>query len=243
VADVVGPGDAGVGLAGEGLALRGGLRGPGPGEAGGGEGAEVAAAAADGLDDHEVLGALAGDGVDLDGLEEVVGRVAHDGGGGGAEAAGELLDGHAGPVDLAVVAGEEEVHGGVVADDRLVDAARAGARDLAGEQGLRGAPAVGVGRVRRRAVREGRRPPLVREHPDALGREVEERRRHGGRAHPLLRRRRHLGPVGEQAEHHGPPVRARVVVGRVHEVLPVVDDIGEVLEGRPAGLGRRQRAR
>src|SRR5689334_1220811 len=43
VADVVGPGGAAVGLAGEGVAFGGGLRRPGTVQAGGGEGAEVAA--------------------------------------------------------------------------------------------------------------------------------------------------------------------------------------------------------
>src|SRR6185295_16490913 len=64
VADVVGPGGAAVGFAGEGVALGGGLWGPGAAQAGGGEGAEVAALAADRFDDHQVL-VLALDLVDL----------------------------------------------------------------------------------------------------------------------------------------------------------------------------------
>src|SRR5690242_15314161 len=46
VADVVGPGGSAVGLAGEGVALAGGLGGPRTVEACGGEGAEVAAVGA-----------------------------------------------------------------------------------------------------------------------------------------------------------------------------------------------------
>jgi hypothetical protein len=59
---------------------------------------------------------LACDLVDLDGFEEVVGGVLHDDGGLRAEAAGEVSDGHAGAVDAAVVAGEEQVHVLAVAD-------------------------------------------------------------------------------------------------------------------------------
>src|ERR1051325_6991104 len=51
VADVVGPGGAAVGLAGEGVALGGGLRCPRTAQAAGGEGAEVASVAAHRLDE------------------------------------------------------------------------------------------------------------------------------------------------------------------------------------------------
>ena len=122
VGDIVGPGSPAVGLAGEGRRLSRSVGGPRATEAGGREGAEVAAVGADTFDDHEV-GVLALDGVDLDGFEEVVGGVAQDDGGRSAEAAGEVTDGHAGAVDLAVVAGEEEVHVCAVADDGLVDGA------------------------------------------------------------------------------------------------------------------------
>ena len=81
VGDVVCPGGAAVLLAGEGVGLAGRVGGPSAAKAGGSEGAEVATAAALGLDNHEVL--LVGsslDGVDLDGLEEVLRSVAHDDG-------------------------------------------------------------------------------------------------------------------------------------------------------------------
>ncbi|KAK8032274.1 hypothetical protein PG990_002008 [Apiospora arundinis] len=133
VADVVGPRGAAVRLAGEGVALAPGLDRPGAAQVARGEGAEEAALRPDGLDDHEV--ALARHAVDLHGLEQVVLGVAEDGLVLGAEAAGEVADGHAGAVDLAVVAAEEEVHVLVVADDGLVDGARVGL-DLALEQGL-----------------------------------------------------------------------------------------------------------
>src|SRR5689334_5358246 len=55
VADVVGPGGAAVRLAGEGVALGGGLRRPRTPEAGCGERAEVSPVGTDRLDDHEVL--------------------------------------------------------------------------------------------------------------------------------------------------------------------------------------------
>src|SRR6186713_3359417 len=69
VADVVGPGGTAVGLAGEGVALGGRLRGPRTVEAAGRERAEVAPVAPHRLDDHEVL-VLTLDLVDLDGLEQ-----------------------------------------------------------------------------------------------------------------------------------------------------------------------------
>src|SRR5207248_1544979 len=101
VADVVGPGGAAVGLAGEGVALAGGVRGPRAGQAAGGEGAEVASLGPLGLDDHQVL-ALSGDLVDLDRLEQVGRRVAHDRRVVRAEAAGEVPDRHGSPIDVAV---------------------------------------------------------------------------------------------------------------------------------------------
>jgi hypothetical protein len=151
VGDVVGPAGARVCLAGEGGALSSSLRGPGTAEGGGGEGTEEAAVGTLGLDDHEVL-VLALEGVDLDSLEEVVGGVAHDDGGGRAEAAGEVADGHAGAVDLAVVAGEEQVHVLAVTDDGLVNSTSAGTRDGTSEQRLSSRPAVSVAGVLRSAV-------------------------------------------------------------------------------------------
>jgi len=231
-----------VGLAGKGAALSGGLGRPRARERGGREGTEVAAVGADGLDQHEVL-VLALEGVDLDGLEEVVGRGAHDDGRGAAKAAGEVADGHAGAVDLAVVSGEEEVHVLTVTNEGLVDRAGARARNGAREEGLRGAPAVGVGRVARRLVGEGTgTSPLVGEDPDALGGKVEECRRHGGGRLGVLRSRAHAGPAAKGAKSHGPPFAA-VVIGRVDEVLAVVVDVGEVLERLPAALGLGESAR
>jgi hypothetical protein len=178
VADVVRPGRARVGLAGERLGLGRRLRSPGAAEAGRGERAEEAAVGTLGLDDHEVL-VLALNGVDLDGFEEVAGAVGHDDRAGRSEAAGEVADGHASAVDLAVVTSEEEVHVRAVADERLVDRACARAGDRAGEQSLRSAPPVRVRWVRGRLVAERGRPPLVRKHPHALLLCAEERGRDG----------------------------------------------------------------
>lgn len=158
--DIVGPGSAAVRLASEGAVLGRGLGGPVTAEVGCGERAEVAALGANGLDDHEVLGGPVG--VDLHGLEEVVLGVGHDGHKVCAEVTGEVADWHACTVDLAVVAAEEEVHVLRVADDGLVDRAGVRAGDLAAEERLHGAPAVGVAGVGRRAVREGGGAPLVR---------------------------------------------------------------------------------
>src|ERR1035437_6861479 len=72
VADVVGPGGAAVGLAGEGIALRRGIGRPRTTEARGRVGAEVPPVGADGLDEHEALVLSLGR-VDLHGFEEVVG--------------------------------------------------------------------------------------------------------------------------------------------------------------------------
>ena len=111
------------------------LRRPRTAQAGGRERAEVAPVRAHRLDDHQVL-VLALDLVDLDRLEQVGRRVAHDRRVVRAEAAREVPDRHAGPVDVAVVAGEEQVHVRAVTDQRLVDRAGAGAGDAAGEQRL-----------------------------------------------------------------------------------------------------------
>jgi len=236
MANIVGPGSAAVGLAGERGALGGGVGGPGASEAGGGEGAEEAAGRALGLDEHEVL-VEALEGVDLHGFEEVARAVAHDDGTGGAEAAGEVGEGHAGAVDFAVVAGEEEVHVGGVGDERLVDGAGAGAGDGAGEEGMGGAPAGGVGGVGRGAVGEGGGVPLVGEDPDALGSKVEEGWGDGVEGHGVLAGGAELGEVGDGAEAHAAVLGAGVVVGGVDDVFAVVDGGGEVFEAGPAGLG------
>jgi hypothetical protein len=172
VADIVGPGGAAVGLAGEGVALGTSLDSPGTVKAVGGQRAEVATLGSHGLNDHEVL-VLALEGVDLHGLEEVVGGVGQDGGG-GREVAWEVALRHAGAVDFAVVAGEEEVHVLAVADERLVDGTSAGAGDGARVQRLGRRPTVDVGGVARGAVGEGSRSPLVCKDPGALRGEVEE---------------------------------------------------------------------
>ncbi|CAM5664920.1 hypothetical protein SGRIM128S_07344 [Streptomyces griseomycini] len=242
MADVVGPGGATVGLAGEGIALGRGLGRPGAVQAGGRERAEVPALRADRLDDHEVA-VLALQLVDLRGFEQVVRRVAHDHRRGRAEAAREVPDRHAGTVDLAVVAGEEQVHVRAVTDERLVDGSRSGVGDAPGEEHLLGRPAVRVGGVARRPVGERRPAPLVGEHPDVLRREVEERGCDGRVGHRVLAGRAHLRPVGEQAEVHRTPPRPRVVRGRVDELPAVVGGDGEVLERDPPLPGLRQRAR
>lgn len=236
VGDIVGPGGTAVGLAGEGARLGASVDGPGAVEAGGSEGAEVTAVGALGLEDHEVA-AAALDGVDLDGLEDVLSSVAQDDGGGGAEAAGEVGLGDLGVVDLAVVAGEEQMHRAGVTNDGLVDRASAGARDGASEESLSGTPAVGVGGVAGGPVGEGSGTPLVAQNPDLLGRVVEEGGGNGVEAHAVLRGRGHVAPVGEGAEVHGAILAAGVVVGGVDNVLAVQGGGGEVLERGPARLG------
>jgi len=238
VRDVVGPGGAAVLLAREGVGLGGSVGGPGTAEAGGGERAEEATAAALGLDNHEVL--LVGsslDGVDLHGLEEVLGSVAHDDGRGGAEAARELADGHASAVDLAVVASKEQVHVLAVTDDSLVDGASAGAGNLSREERLGNAPAVDIAGVRGGPVGEGGGSPLVRKNPDVLGREEEERRGNGVEVLAVLRSSAQLGQAADGAEVHGTVLGTVVMVGGVDEVLAVVKLGGEVLERGPSGLG------
>lgn len=235
VRDVVGPGGTRVGLAGEGAALRSSLRSPGTAEGGGGEGTEVATVGTLGLDDHEVL-VLALEGVDLDGLEQVVGGVAHDDGAGAAEAAGEVANGHAGTVDLAVVAGEEEVHVLAVTNDGLVNGASAGTRNGTSEQRLSSRPAVRVAGVCRGAVREGGGPPLVSKNPGVLGSEVENSGSNSRLRQLVLGGAAHLRPVTEETEAHTTVV-ARIVVGSVDDVLAVVVGVGQILDGDPAVLG------
>lgn len=235
VGDVVGPGGTAVSLAGEGVGLSGGIGGPVAVEAGGSERAEVTAVSTLGLDDHEVTATL--DSVDLDGLEEVLGGVAHDDGGGSAEVAREVGLGHAGAVDLAVVTSEEEVHVLAVTNDSLVNSTSAAARDLASEERLSGTPAVGVGGVAGGPVGEGGRSPLVGKNPDVLGSEAEEGRSNSSEAHGVLRGRGHLAKVAEGTEVHGSILGASVVVGSVDNVLAVKAGDGEVLERSPARLG------
>lgn len=150
VANIVGPtGAGGVGFSGKRLVLRSGLGSPLSVESGCRVGTEVTLTPrANRLDDHEIHGsALALDGVDLDGFEEVVLGAVKDDRGLVPEAAGEVANGHARAVDAAVVSGEEEVHVGAVADERLVDGARVGVGDAAGPERLRRRPAVLVNRV------------------------------------------------------------------------------------------------
>jgi hypothetical protein len=235
VGDIVGPAGARVCLAGEGRALRSSLRSPRTAEGGGGEGTEVTTVGTLGLDDHEVL-VLTLEGVDLDSLEEVVGSVAHDDGGGRAEAAGEVADGHAGAVDLTVVAGEEQVHVLAVTDDGLINSTSAGTRDGTSEQRLSSRPAVSVAGVLRGTVGEGGGSPLVGKDPDVLGTEVEESRSDSRLRQLVLGDVAHLGPVTEQTEVHTTVVGA-VMVGSVDDVLSVVVGGGEILDGNPAVLG------
>ena len=234
VGDVVGPGGTAVCLAGEWVCLSGGLGGPGAAQAGGGEGAEEAAVDTLGLDDHEVL-VLARKGVDLHGLEELGGRRAHDDGRGGAEAAGEVANWHAGTVDGTVVSGEEEVHVLAVTNDGLVNWASARVGDGAREKWLGGRPSVDVAWVAVGPVREGGWTPLVGKDPGALWSKVEEGWSNGGGAHTGLGCRAHLRPVREEAESHR-AVGGSSVVGAVDKVLAVVDGVGKVLESGPAVL-------
>lgn len=234
VADVVGPGSAAVGLAGEGVALGTGVDGPGAVEAVGGKGAEVTAVLALGLDDHQVL-VESLEGVDLHGLEEVVLGVLEDDLGAAAEAAREVADGHAGAVDAAVVAGEEQVHVLAVTNDSLVNGAEGGVGDLAGEERLSSRPAVGVGRVAGGPVGELGGTPLVGEDPDVLGLEEEQSRGDSGRAHAGLGGGTELVEVGDGAEGHGSPAGAED--SSVDQLAAVVGSDGEVLERLPAVLG------
>lgn len=158
--DVVGPGRAAVGFARERCVLVTGLESPFAVETVGGEGAEVPALQTDGFDNHEVL-VLALDGVDLYGLEEVLQSVLEDDFVFGAEAGGEIVEGHARAVDSAIVAGEEQVHVLVVADQGLVDDIGLGVRDAAREENLFRPPAVGVRGVIGGLVGEGVQCPLV----------------------------------------------------------------------------------
>lgn len=165
VADIVGPGGATVGLASEGLVLARCLWSPFTIQAVGREGAEIASVGANGLHDHQIL-VLATDRVDLDRFEEVVGGVAQDGLGFSAEVAGEVANGHAGAVDLAIVAGEEKVHVGIVADEGLVDRASIRVGDGSREERARRGPPIRVGRIAGCFVGKGSGTPLVGQDPD-----------------------------------------------------------------------------
>lgn len=232
MADVVGPSGTTVSLASERSRLVASLDGPLATEAVGSERAEVASVGTLRLDDHEVL-VLALESVDLDGLEELLGSVRHDGLVGGAEAAGEVADGHRGAVDAAVVTAEEQVHVLAVADDGLVDSASVGG-NLAFEQRLGGGPRSSIGGVARRAVAEGSRPPLVGEDPGGLGLEVEQGRSDSSLGHGGLASGAHLREAAESAKGHGAVLGRRIAESGVNEVLAVDGSSGEVLERRPA---------
>jgi hypothetical protein len=98
--DVVRPGRSAACLAGERVEHAGRLRGPGTSEGRGGEGAEVAAVGALGLDDHEVL-MLALDDGRLHDLEEVLLGVGHD----DCRHRAEVTEGHVDGGDFAMVVG------------------------------------------------------------------------------------------------------------------------------------------
>lgn len=238
VADVVGPCSSGVGLAGKGVGLGGSVGGPGAVEAVGSERTEVAAVLAYSLNEHEVL-VLSLDRVDLDSLEEVILGVAQDDLRAGAEAAGEVANGHAGTVDLAVVAGEEQVHVLAVTDDSLVDGASVRAGDVAGEERLGLRPAVDVGGVVGSSVGELCGTPLVSQDPDTLGSEVEEGRSDSNAGHGSLGSRAELAEIGDGAEANGLPGVAEG--SGVDELLAVVGSDGEILQALEGGLGLGQR--
>jgi len=196
---------------------------------------------ADGLDDHEVL-VLSSNSVDLHGFEEVVGGVAHDGGVCGAEVTGEVANWHAGAVDLAVVAAEEEIHVLAISDDSLVDGTGTrGVGDLAGEERLCCSPSVSVRWISGRSVCECRWTPLVGKDPDALGCEVEDRWCDCVDVHAVLGSGCHLGPVAEETKDHGSVPCTGVMVRGVDKMLAIVECAGEILEGNPSGLGGRER--
>lgn len=234
VADIVGPRSTAVGLAGEGVALGGSVGGPGSAERGGGERPEETALGAHGLDDHEVL-VEAGEGVDLDSLEEVGLGVAHDDGGGGSEAAREVANGHRGAVDLAVVTAEEQVHVLAVTDHGLIDRAGTAAGDGSGEERLDSSPSVGVGWVGGGPVGESGRAPLVGKDPGLLGSEVEESGSNGSERSGGLAGGAKLAQAADGREGHGAILAS--VVGGVDELLAVEGGNSEVLKGDPSVLG------
>jgi hypothetical protein len=209
------------------------------------------------FDNHEIL-VQPLERVHLNGLEQVVRSVGHGYCRGGAEATGEVANGLLSAVDLAVVAGKEEVHvlhalsvseaqawvlGRkaylTITDQSLINRPRATSRDRPTKQRLRSTPPIRIRRVRARLVRECSRSPLVREDPDALGRKVEDGRRDSGATHDVLSSGAHVGrEVGERGEHHGAVGGAGVVCRGVDEVLAIIGDVSEVFESGEAGLWR-----
>lgn len=205
--DIVGPGRATVGFAGEGVALKALIECPGSAEVGGGERAVVTAVVSHSLDDHEVS-VLVFELVDLDGFEELLLGIGQDDGGGRAEVAREVVQRHAGAVDLAVVSCEEQVHVPAVTDEGLIDGTGVRAGNGPGEERLRSGPSVGIGRVGRCPVAEGSGSPLVCKDPDVLRGKEEQGGCNGRAAHAVLADRSHAGPVAERAEVHGAIVPA-----------------------------------
>ena len=159
----------------------------------------------------------------MHGFEEVVGGVAHDHCRCGTEVAREVSDGHAGAVDLAIVACKEEVHVRAVADDCLVDCTGGGARDRAREEWLCCSPSIGIRGVGRGPVRERGGTPLICENPNALGCEVEDCWCYRAGAHSVLAGGSHVGPVVEETEDHGAVGCSCVVGCGINKMLAIVE--------------------
>jgi hypothetical protein len=232
VANIVSPGGTTVSLAGERRSLIASLDGPLAIEAVGGEGTEVTSVRTLSLDNHEVL-VLALESVDLDGLEELLGSVRHDGLESSAEAAGEFADGHAGAVDGAVVAAEEQVHVLGVTDDGLVDGTSV-RLNLAFEQRLGSGPRSRIGGVAGGAVREGRRSPLVGEDPSGLRLKVEQGRSNSGLGHGGLAGGAQLREAGDSTKAHRAVLGRGIAESGVNDVLAIERSSGEVLERGPS---------
>lgn len=140
MADVIGPGNVGVSLARERVALQARQLGEFALEVGGGEGAEVAPDCALAFDNHQPL-LLALELVDLNGFVEILGCVLQYRLCGVSKAAGEVFDGYVCAVDATVVAGEEEEHVFVVGNDCRINWAVRSASYAASEERISLTPA------------------------------------------------------------------------------------------------------
>ncbi|KAI6753930.1 hypothetical protein HG530_013106 [Fusarium avenaceum] len=151
VADIVGPGGARVCLAGKGVAFGASINSPLTIEAIRRKRTEKPSIFTLGLNKHQVF-VLSLDGINLNGLEEVIFGILEDNLGTRPEATGEIVDRHARTVDSTIIATEEQIHILAIADNGLIDRTVWCVGNLAGEKSLRFRPAVDVGWVVRSPV-------------------------------------------------------------------------------------------
>lgn len=207
MADVIGPSGSAVRFARKWVGFGSRLCGPCSAERCRSEGPEVTSVGTDRFHNHEIF-VESCQGVHLDCLEEVVGRIAKHDRGRSAEASREVPNGHARTIDLTIVTCEEQIHGRAIRNERLINRTRAASRYRSREERLRSGPTVRVRRVGGSLVREGGWAPLVRKYPGALRSKVEQRGSDRGSSLLGLTCGCQIAEVRNEPKGHGTPCRS-----------------------------------